>query len=134
MMFNYAIEVNWDWILGIQHIEWNYIERDNYVIGVFYTQYTKHYVFILLNQYHTLWPKRWFMVFNATFNSISVTFLADLAKGNVSYCHQLVLRLCHPSVNFSYFNRLLYKDCSFRPDPLTNMATTGNSCFWLVDF
>jgi hypothetical protein len=25
-------------------------------------------------------------------------------------------------------------DCSFCPDPLTNMATTGNSCFWLVDF
>ena len=24
---------------------------------------------------------------------------------------------------------VLYKDCSSRRDPLTNMATTGNSCF-----
>jgi hypothetical protein len=24
---------------------------------------------------------------------------------------------------------VLYKDCSFNPDPFTNMAITGNSCF-----
>ena len=30
--------------------------------------------------------------------------------------------------------KVLYKICSYRPNLLTNMATTGNSCFWLVDF
>jgi hypothetical protein len=30
--------------------------------------------------------------------------------------------------------KVLYKDWSFCPNPLTNMATTGHSCFWLVDF
>jgi uncharacterized membrane protein len=30
--------------------------------------------------------------------------------------------------------KVLYNDCSFSSDPLTNMAATGNSCFWLVDF
>jgi hypothetical protein len=26
--------------------------------------------------------------------------------------------------------KVLYKDCLFRPDPLTNMAVLGNSCFY----
>jgi hypothetical protein len=30
--------------------------------------------------------------------------------------------------------KILYKDCSVCPNPLTNMAAIGNSCFWLVDF
>jgi hypothetical protein len=25
--------------------------------------------------------------------------------------------------------KVLYKDCSFHPDPLTNITATGNSCF-----
>jgi hypothetical protein len=29
---------------------------------------------------------------------------------------------------------VFYRDCSFRFDPLTNMAGICNSCFWLVDF
>ena len=29
--------------------------------------------------------------------------------------------------------KVLSKECSICPDPLTNMATIGNSCFWLAD-
>jgi hypothetical protein len=30
--------------------------------------------------------------------------------------------------------KVLYIDCSFHPDPFTNMTVIGNSCFWLVNF
>jgi hypothetical protein len=33
-----------------------------------------------------------------------------------------------------YLWQVLYSDCTFRLDPLTNMAATGNYCFWFVDF
>ena len=39
-----------------------------------------------------------------------------------------------PKLGRKHLWMFLYKGCTFHPDPLTNMAMTGNSCFWLADF
>jgi hypothetical protein len=42
---------------------------------------------------------------------------------------KLTLPLARRAKNIEKIYKVLYKDCSFCPDPLTNMAATGNSCF-----
>ena len=56
------------------------------------------------------------------------TFHILMFSSKTTYPNELKLSRNHLS------KEVLYKDCTCCPHPLSNMAATGNSCFWLVDF
>ena len=55
----------------------------------------------------------------------------------VNFCKSSPLKLLAQNelqLGGNHLWNVLYQYCSYHPNPFINISTTGNSCFWSVDF
>ena len=128
----------------LRFYHWTYATR--LVMGKWIYNYSHYFEFSRILNNHSM-----------VLNKVSIFNLGD-RNPRCRPSHEMVLKLDHmgkwinkfsqklltrikqkwlfdgPKRGRKHLWKVLYENCSFRFDPLTNMAVIGNSCFLLVDF